>query len=58
MPRLLIFANSSIALPSGFSKNNLPLGFQIMGPRFSEELLFKLGKIYHNAIDYVPKVAF
>lgn len=47
----------SIALPSGFSETKLPLGFQIMGPRFSEELLFKLGKIYHKSVGYVPKVA-
>lgn len=47
----------SIALPSGFSKNNLPLGFQLMGARFSENILFELGKIYHKAIDYKPRIA-
>lgn len=47
----------SLALPSGFSKNKLPLGFQLMGKRFSENTLFKIGKIYHKAIDYKPKVA-
>ncbi len=47
----------SLALPSGFSKKSLPLGFQLMGPRFSENALFGLGKLYHNAIDFQPKVA-
>jgi aspartyl-tRNA(Asn)/glutamyl-tRNA(Gln) amidotransferase subunit A len=47
----------SIAIPSGFTKNGLPLGFQILGPRFSEETLFKLGKLYHKAIGYKPMVA-
>lgn len=47
----------SIALPSGFSKNGLPLGFQLMGSRFSEPVLFELGKRYHKAINYEPKVA-
>lgn len=47
----------SLALPSGFTKKGLPLGFQLMGPRFSEESLFKLGKLYHRAIDYRPKLA-
>lgn len=34
---------ASLALPFGFTKNNLPLGFQLMGPRFSEPFLFHLG---------------
>ncbi|MCX7928063.1 MAG: Asp-tRNA(Asn)/Glu-tRNA(Gln) amidotransferase subunit GatA [Patescibacteria group bacterium] len=47
----------SIAIPSGFTKNGLPLGFQLMGPRFSESLLFDLGKKYHKEISYKPSVA-
>lgn len=47
----------SLALPSGFTKNGLPLGFQLMGQRFSEETLFKIGKLFHKAVGYVPKVA-
>lgn len=47
----------SLAIPSGFSKQGLPLGFQLMGPRFSENNLFELGKTYHKAIGYMPKVA-
>jgi len=48
----------SIALPSTFSKSNLPIGFQIFGPRFSEHQLFELGRRYHQEIGYKPKVAF
>ncbi len=44
-----------IAIPSGFSKNNLPLGFQLMGPRFSEPLLFDLGKKYQSKTDWHTK---
>lgn len=47
----------SLALPSTFSKSGLPIGFQIMGPRFSEYQLFELGRKYHKEIDYKPKVA-
>ncbi len=48
----------SLALPSGFSKHDLPLGFQLMGQRFSEPTLFELGKLYHKNIDFKPKIAF
>lgn len=48
----------SLALPSTFSKSGLPIGFQLMGPRFSEYTLFGLGKKYHQEIDYKPKTAF
>lgn len=46
-----------LAIPSGFNKLGLPLGFQLLGPRFSEDTLFTLGKLYHKAIDYIPKVS-
>ena len=48
----------SLALPSTFSKSGLPIGFQLMGPRFSEHQLIELGKKYHQEIDYKPKTAF
>ena len=47
----------SLAVPSGFSKKNLPLGFQLMGPRFSEYVLFELGKLYERSTSYKPRVA-
>lgn len=47
----------ALALPSGFTQDGLPLGFQLMGPRFSENVLFELGKLYEKATDYTPAVA-
>ena len=47
-----------LAIPSGFTKNGLPLGFQLLGPRFSEETLFSLGELYQESSDYRPKTAF
>ncbi|MBI2065915.1 Asp-tRNA(Asn)/Glu-tRNA(Gln) amidotransferase subunit GatA [Candidatus Woesebacteria bacterium] len=46
-----------LAIPSGFTKKGLPLGFQLLGPRFSEETLFSLGERYQQSTDYQPKVA-
>lgn len=45
-----------IAIPSGLAKSGLPLGFQLMGPRFSEPLLFKLGKLYQSVTDHHLKL--
>lgn len=47
----------SLAIPFGFSKNGLPLGFQLMGSRFSEKTLFALAKLFEKETDYKPKVA-
>ncbi|HSX48654.1 MAG TPA: Asp-tRNA(Asn)/Glu-tRNA(Gln) amidotransferase subunit GatA [Candidatus Saccharimonadales bacterium] len=38
----------SIAIPSGKTKKGLPLGFQLMGPRFGEGDLFTLGEMYEK----------
>lgn len=38
----------SIAIPSGVTRKGLPLGFQLMGPRFGEDILFKLGEMYER----------
>jgi len=46
-----------LAIPSGFNKLGLPLGFQLLGPRFSEYTLFELGKLYQEAINYKPSLA-
>lgn len=46
-----------ISIPSGCSNSGLPLGFQLLGPRFSEETLFALGKLYQKVTNYVPKLA-
>jgi len=37
----------ALSIPAGFI-NHLPVGFQLIGPRFSENILFDLGKKYEN----------
>lgn len=46
-----------LTIPFEFSKKGLPLGFQLIGPKFSEDLLFDLGKKFHKEIEYQPKLA-
>jgi aspartyl-tRNA(Asn)/glutamyl-tRNA(Gln) amidotransferase subunit A len=46
----------SLAIPSGFTVSGLPLGFQLMGPRFSENILFKLGEKYQSVTDWHTKM--
>lgn len=38
----------SISLPSGFSKEGLPFGFQLMAPWFLDYQLFEIGKIFEE----------
>ncbi|MFH1833109.1 MAG: Asp-tRNA(Asn)/Glu-tRNA(Gln) amidotransferase subunit GatA [Candidatus Levyibacteriota bacterium] len=45
----------SLALPCGFSKNGLPIGMQIIGPQFSEELLFNIGNKYEQESQHYKK---
>lgn len=47
----------SLAIPSGFAANGLPLGFQLMGPRFGEEILFDLGELYQKETEWHLKIA-
>jgi aspartyl-tRNA(Asn)/glutamyl-tRNA(Gln) amidotransferase subunit A len=35
-----------LALPVGYDKNGLPVGMQLMGPPFAEDLLFLVGHAY------------
>lgn len=42
----------ALALPCGFTKDNLPVGMQLIGPQFSEELLFKVGHFYQQITGY------
>lgn len=41
----------SIALPSGFSRENLPMSIQFMAPHFAEDLLFRAGKDFESIRD-------
>jgi aspartyl-tRNA(Asn)/glutamyl-tRNA(Gln) amidotransferase subunit A len=37
-----------ISLPAGLAADGLPLGVQLLGPDFSEEILFRLGKAFEE----------
>lgn len=42
----------ALALPCGISSNNLPIGMQIIGPQFGEEVLLKVGAAFQRATDW------
>ncbi len=42
----------SLALPCGFSQSKLPIGMQIVGKMFSEDLLFALGHQYQSRTNW------
>lgn len=44
----------SLAVPCGFSEK-LPVGMQIIGPQFSEGLLFRVGYAYEQATDWYKR---
>jgi aspartyl-tRNA(Asn)/glutamyl-tRNA(Gln) amidotransferase subunit A len=46
----------SLAIPCGFGENGLPIGMQIIGPQFSESLLFQIGHAYQQATDFHKKL--
>jgi len=39
-------------LPCGFDSKGLPIGMQLIGPQWSEELLFKLGEAFQKQTDF------
>jgi len=45
----------ALAIPAGFTDSNLPIGFQLMGDRFSENTLFTLGKLYQAHTNWHSK---
>ncbi len=42
----------AMCLPGGFDANDVPLGFQIVGPRLSEQLLLRAGHAYQQDTDW------
>ena len=42
----------SLALPCGFTQANLPVGMQLQGPMFSENLLFQAGYAYQQVTNW------
>lgn len=45
----------AISIPCGLSKENLPLGFQLIGPHLSEQLMFQVGHAYQQLTDWHKK---
>lgn len=43
-----------LSIPAGFA-DNLPVGIQILGPQFSEELLFQVGHAFEQETQYYKK---
>ncbi|MFC1711233.1 Asp-tRNA(Asn)/Glu-tRNA(Gln) amidotransferase subunit GatA [Patescibacteria group bacterium] len=42
----------ALAIPCGFTNKNLPIGMQLIGPQFSEDLLFNVGYAYQQVTDW------
>lgn len=42
----------AISIPAGFTDDNLPVGFQLMGKRFSENILFDAGNVFQKENKY------
>ncbi|MPW24916.1 Asp-tRNA(Asn)/Glu-tRNA(Gln) amidotransferase subunit GatA [Alkalibaculum sp. M08DMB] len=47
----------AISIPCGFDKNNLPIGLQLIGRPFEEEVLLKVGYSFEQGTDYHKKRA-
>jgi aspartyl-tRNA(Asn)/glutamyl-tRNA(Gln) amidotransferase subunit A len=45
----------ALSLPCGFTKDKLPVGFQIVGPHLSEQLLYKVAHAYEDATQWYKK---
>ncbi|MEC7107589.1 MAG: amidase family protein, partial [Verrucomicrobiota bacterium] len=46
--------NCAISIPCGFN-NNLPVGLQIIGDHFNEELILKTANIYEKSTEFKDK---
>lgn len=45
----------SLALPCGFTKSNLPVGMQLVGKMFAEDMLLRMGYRYQQETDWHTK---
>ncbi len=43
-----------MSIPAGFSKEGLPLGLQLIGPAFEEDVLFRAGRVLEEAAGFTP----
>jgi aspartyl-tRNA(Asn)/glutamyl-tRNA(Gln) amidotransferase subunit A len=42
----------ALSVPCGFTKENLPLGLQVMGPQWGEEVVFRIADAYEKATNW------
>ncbi|KKP24829.1 MAG: Glutamyl-tRNA(Gln) amidotransferase subunit A [candidate division TM6 bacterium GW2011_GWF2_28_16] len=47
--------NPALSLTCGYSKDNLPIGFQFIGPRLSEDLIYQVAYAFEQSTDYHTK---
>jgi len=47
-----ITGNPALSLPCGFSQENLPIGFQFIGPRLSEEKIYQVAHAYEQTTEH------
>ncbi len=45
----------AISIPCGFTAENLPVGFQLIGPHLSEQMIFQVGHAYQQLTDWHKK---
>jgi aspartyl-tRNA(Asn)/glutamyl-tRNA(Gln) amidotransferase subunit A len=45
----------ALSVPCGFDSNNMPIGLQIMGPQWGEEVVLKVGDAYEKATQWNEK---
>jgi aspartyl-tRNA(Asn)/glutamyl-tRNA(Gln) amidotransferase subunit A len=45
-----------LSVPAGFSKSGLPIGMQLLGPHFSEDLLFKVGYAFEQQTKFYERI--
>jgi len=46
----------AVSFPCGFTRNNLPIGVQLMGRAFAEDTLIRLGFSFQQQTDYHTKI--
>lgn len=45
-----------LVFPVGFDQNNLPIGMQLLGPHFKEEVLFQTAHAYQQVTDWHKRI--
>jgi aspartyl-tRNA(Asn)/glutamyl-tRNA(Gln) amidotransferase subunit A len=46
----------AVSIPAGFDRNNLPVGMQIITNYFSEDKLFRIGRMFEKENDFSDKI--